>query len=71
MAVEYRCEGCGVRVITLPVFQPPSHGFCVQRAFLCACVPDPVEMMAMRKALELIALCRRVADQARRDPAPA
>jgi hypothetical protein len=52
VAVEYSCEGCGVRVIAFPVFQPPSHGFCVQCAFLCAYVPDPVEMMAMRKALD-------------------
>jgi hypothetical protein len=24
----------------------------VQCAFLCACIPDPVEMMAVRKALD-------------------
>jgi hypothetical protein len=52
MAVEYRCEGCGVRVTTLPVSRPPAHGFCFQCAFLCAYVPDPVEMVALRKALD-------------------
>jgi hypothetical protein len=52
MAVEYSCEGCGVRVITLAVFRPPAHGFCIQCAFLCAYVPDPVEMVALRKALD-------------------
>jgi hypothetical protein len=52
MAIEYTCEGCGVHVTALSVFQPPAHGFCVQCAFLCACIPDPVEMMAVRKALD-------------------
>jgi hypothetical protein len=52
MAVEYSCEGCGVRVMTLPVFRPPAHGFCIQCAFLCAYIADPVEMVALRKALD-------------------
>jgi hypothetical protein len=52
IAVEYTCEGCGVRVMTLAVFRPPAHGFCIQCAFLCAYVPDPVEMVALRKALD-------------------
>ena len=53
MPVEYRCEGCGVQVTALGTFERPAHGFCVQCAFLCAYVPDPVEMMAMRKALDV------------------
>lgn len=52
MATEYTCEGCGVRVVALSVAQPPVHGFCVQCAFLCDYIPDPVEMMAVRKALD-------------------
>jgi hypothetical protein len=52
MAVTYSCEGCGVSVTSLALFKPPAHGFCIQCAFLCAYVPDPVEMVAMRKALD-------------------
>ena len=52
MAVEFACEGCGVRVALLSVYRPPSHGFCVQCAFLCEYIPDPVEMMAVRKTLD-------------------
>jgi len=52
MAVEYACEGCGVRVTVLGAFLPPAHGFCVQCAFLCDYIPDPAEMMAVRKALD-------------------
>jgi hypothetical protein len=39
-------------VTALSIFQAPAHGFCIQCAFLCACAPDPVEMMAARKALD-------------------
>jgi hypothetical protein len=53
MAVEYRCEGCGVHVAALSLSQPPPHGFCVQCAFLSEFIPDPVEMMALRKALDV------------------
>jgi hypothetical protein len=53
MAVEYACEGCGVGVTAHSVFQPPHHGFCVQCAFLCECISDPVEMLAVRKALDI------------------
>jgi hypothetical protein len=52
MAVEYACEGCGMRVAALSVFQPPAHGFCMQCAFLCEYIPDPGEMLAVRKALD-------------------
>ena len=41
MAIEYACEGCGVRVAALAVFQPPAHGFCVRCAFLSEYIPDP------------------------------
>jgi hypothetical protein len=50
IAIEYICEGCGMRVAALPVFQPPAHGFCVQCAFLCEYISDPGEMLALRKA---------------------
>ena len=53
MAVEYACEGCGVYVTSLAVFDPPMHGFCVQCAFLSEYIPDPVEMMVVRKALDV------------------
>jgi hypothetical protein len=53
MAVEYTCEGCGVRVSALALFQPPTHGFCVQCAFICAFIPEPAEMLAVRKALDV------------------
>jgi hypothetical protein len=52
MAIEYTCEGCGVRVAALSVFQSPAHGFCVQCAFLCEYIPDPEEMLTVRKALD-------------------
>jgi len=52
MAVKYTCEGCGVRVVALSLSEPPAHGFCMQCAFLCEYIPDPVEMMAVRKALD-------------------
>jgi len=52
MATDYTCEGCGMRVIALSAFQPPAHGFCVQCALLCECIPDPEEMLAVRKALD-------------------
>jgi hypothetical protein len=52
MAAKYTCEGCGARVVALSVAQPPAHGFCVQCAVLCHCIPDPAEMMAVRKALD-------------------
>ena len=52
MAVKYVCEGCGVCVVALSVSEPPAHGFCVQCAFLCDYIPDPAEMMAVRKALD-------------------
>ena len=41
-----------MRVIALSAFQPPAHGFCVQCALLCECIPDPEEMLAVRKALD-------------------
>ena len=47
MAIEYTCEGCGVRVAALSVSEPPAHGFCV-----CEYIPDPGEMLAVRKALD-------------------
>jgi hypothetical protein len=53
MAVEYTCEGCGMPVCALSLFQPPAHGFCVQCAFLCEFIPEPVEMLAVRKALDV------------------
>jgi hypothetical protein len=53
MAVEYACEGCGMWVAALSVSQPPAHGFCVQCAFLCEYIPDPGEMLAVRKALDV------------------
>jgi hypothetical protein len=52
MAIEYTCEGCGMRVAALSIFQPPAHGFCVQCAFLCEYIPDPEEILAVRKALD-------------------
>jgi hypothetical protein len=52
MDIEYTCEGCGMRVVSLPIFQPPAHGFCVQCAFLCEYIPDPEEMLAVRRALD-------------------
>ena len=50
--VEYICEGCGVCVVSLSLSRPPSHGFCVQCAFLCEFIPDPQEMIDVRKALD-------------------
>ena len=50
--VEYTCEGCGVRVASLPLSYPPTHGFCVQCAFLCEFIPDPKEMLEVRKVLD-------------------
>ena len=52
MAIEYICEGCGQRVVALSVSEPPAHGFCVQCAFLCEYIPDPGEMLVVRKALD-------------------
>ena len=52
MAIEYACEGCGMRVAALSVFQPPAHGFCVQCAFLSEYIPDPGEMLVVCKALD-------------------
>jgi hypothetical protein len=53
MAIECTCEGCGVRVVALSVSEPPAHGFCVQCAFLCEYIPDPGEMLVVRKALDI------------------
>jgi hypothetical protein len=39
-------------VAALSVFQSPAHGFCVQCAFLCEYIPDPEEMLTVRKALD-------------------
>jgi hypothetical protein len=50
--VEYACEGCGVRVVSLSLSRTPAHGFCVQCAFLCEFIPDPKEMLEVRKALD-------------------
>jgi hypothetical protein len=50
--VEYTCEGCGVHVVSASLFHPPDHGFCVQCAFLCEFIPDPVEMIEVRKRLD-------------------
>jgi hypothetical protein len=52
MAIEYTSEGCGMRVAALSVFQSPAHGFCVQCAFPWEYIPDPEEMLAMRKVLD-------------------
>jgi hypothetical protein len=39
-------------VVAHSVSEPPAHGFCVQCAFLCEYIPDPVEMMGVRKVLD-------------------
>jgi hypothetical protein len=51
--VEYTCEGCGVHVVSLALSYPPANGFCVQCAFLCEFIPDPREMLAVRKSLDV------------------
>ena len=52
MTVEFDCEGCGWHVIDIVGEEVPAHGFCLTCAFLCEEVPDPVEMMLVRRLLE-------------------
>jgi hypothetical protein len=46
---RYDCEGCGIRVFVFGRDTVPAHGFCAICAWLCEFVPDPIEMMAMRR----------------------
>lgn len=48
---EFNCEGCGLRVVVFGATQQPAHGFCSVCAWLCEFVPDPEEMMSVRRAL--------------------
>jgi hypothetical protein len=50
---EWDCEGCGYRVFAFGQTEIPAHGLCAICAFLCEHVPDPNDMMAVRRALDL------------------
>jgi hypothetical protein len=49
--VEFDCEGCGMHVISFDVDSVPKHGMCTECAWLCEFVPDPTEMMTVRRFL--------------------
>lgn len=48
-SVGFDCEGCGLHVLAFGIEKPPVHGFCAQCAWMCEFVPDPEEMMEMRR----------------------
>jgi hypothetical protein len=50
-ALEFDCEGCGWHVVAPALEAIPVHGFCAVCAWLCEYVPDPEEMMRVRKLL--------------------
>jgi hypothetical protein len=49
---DYVCEGCGLHVFACGIPQPPAHGLCGTCAWLCEHVPDPEEMMKLRKIID-------------------
>lgn len=51
--VTFRCEGCGDRVFAFGIERPPLHGLCSVCAWLCEEVPDPEDMMRLRRLLGL------------------
>jgi hypothetical protein len=50
--IEFDCEGCGVHVVDLGTVEVPESRLCAVCGWLCEFVPDPVEMMEMRKRLD-------------------
>jgi hypothetical protein len=50
--VEYDCEGCGVHVYAFRETVPVSR-MCATCEWMCEHVPDPEEMMRLRKQLDL------------------
>jgi hypothetical protein len=52
--VEFDCEGCGIHVYAFGRNRVPVSHLCATCEWLCEHVPDPVEMMVMRKRMEPI-----------------
>lgn len=51
MTIEYTCEGCGWPVVNVSRDTVPPSGFCAVCEWMCEHVPDPVEMMELRRRL--------------------
>ncbi len=51
--VAFHCEGCGDHVFAFGIAAPPAHGLCSVCAWLCEEVPDPEQMMRLRRMLRL------------------
>jgi hypothetical protein len=51
--MEYVCEGCGLTCVNAYLDKPPPSGFCAICQWLSECVPDPEEMMELRRRLEV------------------
>jgi hypothetical protein len=49
--VDFRCEGCGSLVALLGLNRRPAHRFCIVCAFLCTHVPDPAELVELRRRI--------------------
>jgi hypothetical protein len=50
--IEYDCEGCGVHVFGFGRDTVPVSHMCAGCAWLCEFVPDPVEMMELRRKVK-------------------
>lgn len=50
--VEFDCEGCGVHVFEMTSDSVPKHHFCSTCLWLNEHVPDPEEMLRLRKKLD-------------------
>lgn len=49
--VEFYCEGCGERIVAIGRTAPPVSQLCGVCEWLCEHVPDPEEMMRLRRRL--------------------
>jgi hypothetical protein len=49
--IEFDCEGCGVHVFAFGRDTVPLTHLCATCEWLCEFVPDPEELMAVRRRL--------------------
>lgn len=54
MTIEYDCEGCGMYITNTSRDTVPVSRLCMMCEWLCEFVPDPEEMMALRRRQGLI-----------------
>jgi hypothetical protein len=50
--IEFDCEGCGAHVYNVGRDTLPVSGMCALCEWLCEHVPDPEEMMTLRRKLD-------------------